>query len=149
MSASDSDERIALAQSFLQEAVYRSRALQSAAGALAPSDAPGRCGLGEKAAFVLDVTPEGAALFARIWPTEPPADTVERIRGRMNAWVVEQDALDRRRNHFLKAFRQKHGFDRTAYTPTVVAEFDEGLSRINATEDEARRAAGLELLEFA
>ena len=149
MSATGSEERIALAQSFLQEAVYRSRATQAAASAFAVSDAPGRCGLGEKAAQVLDLTPEGAELFARLWPTEPEPDTLERIRGRMNAWVVEQDALDRKRNHFLKAFRQKHGFDRTAYTPTVAAEFDDGLARINASEDESRHAAAAELLGLA
>ena len=52
-----------------------------------------------------------------------------------------RDAFDRKRNHFMKEFRGKHGFDRTAYAPEILAGYDAGLARINAEEDAARRSA--------
>jgi len=61
-------------------------------------------------------------------------------------WVRRQDALDRRRNHFLKDFRHAHGFDRTRYTAEQRAEFESGLERINAEENEKRAQAAEELL---
>lgn len=140
-------ERVSLAEAFLREAVFRSRAAQAAAGAFpAPSSAPGRCGLGERAAVVLDLSAEGARIFARLWPDLPPAAELERIRGVMGEWVVRQDALDRKRNHFLKAFRGQHGFDRTGYGAELLAEFEGGLARVNAEEDRERRAAALAIL---
>ena len=145
--ATGSEERLALAQAFLREAVFRSRATQAASGVFASKpDADGRCGLGEKAALVRDLTEEGANAFKRLWPDASDAHA-EQIRARMNAWVVEQDALDRKRNHFIKAFRQKHGFDRVRWTREQSEEFDFGLAKINAGEDDSRRRAALELLQ--
>lgn len=162
------DERLAWAEGLLREAVYRSRALQAASSALAmpplamspleasPVDAraegpaaakpPGRCGLGERAAVSLDLSAEGERLFVALWPATPDAADVERIRGCLRDWVVEQDTRDRKRNHFLKAFRLANGFDRTRYSAAQIAEFDAGLARINADEDSARRAAAQRLI---
>jgi hypothetical protein len=147
--ATNSEERLALAQGFLRDAVFRSRATQATGGVFASKpDGEGRCGLGDKAALVRDLTEEGANLFKRLWPDASDAD-VERIRARMNAWVVEQDALDRKRNHFIKAFRQKHGFDRVRWSREQSEEFDFGLAKVNAGEDDARRRAALDLLQLA
>lgn len=141
-------ERLALAQAFLREAVYRSRATQAANGVFAAKpDGQGQCGLGEKAALVRVLTEEGANLFKRLWPDGLADAAVEQVRARMNAWVVEQDALDRKRNHFIKAFRQQHGFDRLRWTKEQSEEFDFGLAKINAGEDDSRRRAALELLQ--
>jgi hypothetical protein len=145
--ATSSEERLALAQAFLREAVFRSRATQAASGVFAAKpDAKGQCGLGEKAALVRDLTEEGANLLKRLW-ADPSDAAIEQIRARMNAWVVEQDALDRKRNHFIKAFRQKHGFDRVRWSREQSEEFDFGLAKINAGEDDARRRAALELIQ--
>jgi len=51
---------------------------------------------------------------------------------------VEQDALDRKRNHYLRDFRGKHGLDRTRYSADVLRSFEEGLARVNAQETERR-----------
>lgn len=152
------DERLARAEALLREAVYRSRALQAATsslGAMAPTPASapdgadatrGRCGLGERAAVSLDLSDEGRRLFSSLWPVEPDATEMQRIRAALADWVVEQDGRDRKRNHYLKAFRQAHGFDRTLYTAAQTAEFEAGLARINADEDVARRAAATRLI---
>lgn len=142
--------RLELAEDFLREAVYRSRAAQAAAGAFptsSPPPASGRCGLGERAVVVLDLSDKGRALFERLFTTEPSEGEFDRLRGVMREWVVDQDALDRKRNHFLKAFRGRHGFDRARYTSEQIAEYETGLGRINAEEDEARRAAARAMLE--
>jgi hypothetical protein len=68
------------------------------------------------------------------------------VRDVMTAWIERQDALDRKRNHFLKDFRGRHGFDRRLYGPEVLAEFEAGLARINVEEDSERRAAAERLL---
>jgi hypothetical protein len=146
--ATSSEERLVLAQAFLREAVYRSRATQAASGVFAAKpDAQGQCGLGEKAALVRELTEEGANLFKRLWPDGMSDAAVEQVRARMNAWVVEQDALDRKRNHFIKAFRQKHGFDRVRWSREQSEEFDFGLATINAGEDDARRRAASALVQ--
>jgi hypothetical protein len=64
----------------------------------------------------------------------------------MSAWVERQDAIDRKRNHFLKAFRSRHGFDRARYAPEVLGEWEAGLAGINAEEDLERRAMAERLL---
>jgi len=144
--------RLELAEAFLREAVYRSRAAQAAQGTFpstAPATASGRCGLGERAVVVLDLSDTGRELFERIWSTEPTEGEFDRLRDVMREWLVDQDALDRKRNHFLKAFRNRHGFERAKYSNELVAEYDAGLTRINAEEDEARRTAARALLESA
>jgi hypothetical protein len=141
-----------LAEDFLREAVYRSRAAQAAAGAFptsSPPPASGRCGLGERAVVVLDLSDKGRELFEGIWTEEPTEGEFERLRDCLREWIVDQDALDRRRNHFLKAFRARHGFDRTRYSTEQLAEYEAGLTRINSEEDEARRAAARAMLDMA
>ena len=119
MTARNDDPRLATAEAFLQEAVYRSRAKQAALSGLAglAPDAKlgvGQCGLGEKAAVELDLSPKGVELADALWTEPLPEPELERVRDLMRAFVRAQDALDRDRNHFLKAFRHRHGFDRSA-----------------------------------
>ena len=123
---------------FLQEAVYRSRTQQAAIAAVAPDAG---CGLGARPAVVLSSTPAGGSCSTpsgrRAWNEAALA----RVREALRAWVRAQDALDRRRDHFLKAFRQEHGFDRRAYAPDVLAAYESGLEAINAEALAAQRAA--------
>jgi hypothetical protein len=139
-------ERLELGEAFLREAVYRSRARQAAEVLLAPPAAGGGgCGLGERAAVELDLSPRAEELYRALWPDGAGAGRIERVRACLERWVVEQDRIDRKRNHFLKAFRQRHGFDRDAYPAELAAEFEQGLARVNAEEDGQRRAAAQEL----
>lgn len=130
-------ERARLAESFLNEAVFESRAKQAAGTALFGGSAS--CGLGARAEVVLELSPGAAAIASELWPSEiTPAD-VERIRDVTREWVELQDALDRKRNHFLKEFRQRHGFDRAAYSTELLTAFEEGLARVNAEVESRRR----------
>ncbi len=139
--------RAALAVELLQEAVYRSRGEQAGAAHLrARAAGMSNCGLGEKAAVVLDLTPRAEDVFAELFPTELTPAAIARLRAVLAAWVKRQDALDRRRNHFLKAFRQAHGFDRAAYRADDLAQFDAGLERINSESAEERASAANDLL---
>ena len=146
------DERVASAERLLEEAVYASRARQAAGTLIAPDrshgTAPG-CGLGLRAEIVLELSPRGAEHFERLWPREPAAEALERIRAQLAAWIETQDRLDRKRNHFLKEFRQRHGFDRAAYSTDQLAGFEAGLAGINAESTAARRAAAAELAALA
>ena len=161
---SASEERLKLAEAFLQEAVYRSREAQSqqhrepapverldgdAPGSRKRSSSPQNCGLGEKAVVVLDLTPRGAELFAQLWPDPPAPAAVQELRAVVTDWVRRQDALDRKRNHFLKDFRREHGFDRTLYTDEQSSAYRSGLDAINAEVDATRRAAAQSLLKSA
>jgi hypothetical protein len=131
--------RLALAQDFLREAVYASRAKQATGAELARLASPrvkGSCGLGTAAAVELELTPRGAELYAQLWPAGHP--DLRALQAVMERWVVDQDALDRDRNHFLKAFRHAHGFDRRAWSAELLAEYESGLAEIAAREDEAR-----------
>lgn len=138
--------RTELAEAFLREAVYRSRASQAAVTSLRKSTdgTSGNCGLGEKASVVLDLDERGRELFLALWREESPA--LERIQGVMREWIERQDALDRKRNHFLKDFRGKHGFDRTLYGADEISLYEAGLARINDEEDRARRDAAEQLV---
>ena len=64
----------------------------------------------------------------------------------MEAWIVAQDALDRDRNHYLKAFRHAHGFDRRAWDNERLTEYEAGLAAIARREDDARLSAARLLL---
>lgn len=141
-------DRVQLAEAFLQEAVFRSRAKQAANTALAQlaTDKQRQCGLGAEAALELELTPRALELAHELWPDGISAARADALRSSMSAWVERQDALDRDRNHFLKAFRNAHGFDRRAYTPTQLAEYDSGLARVNALADAERRAAAAALI---
>lgn len=145
-----SDERIRLAESFLQEAVYQSRARQAAGVGLAggrpegPQGSMG-CGLGPIAPD-LELTERGEELFQELWPRQLAPTEVARIQQVMRDWVERQDALDRKRNHFLRDFRQTNGFDRRAYTRRQASEFEAGLAAINAEADTRLRETAETLL---
>jgi len=141
-------DRIRLAEEFLREAVFRSRDAQAARHALQASGNPaaGSCGLGERAVVGLDLTPRGRELLELLFDAQRAAPASEDIRTAMTAWIETQDAIDRKRNHFLKDFRSRNGFDRTTYTAENLAQFEAGLARVNAEEDSARRGAAEKLL---
>jgi hypothetical protein len=153
MGASESSlglRRAALAEELLQEAVYRSRGEQAGAALLrARASGTGNCGLGEKAAIVLDLSPRAEVVFLELFPDGLTGDALERLREVLAAWVKRQDALDRRRNHYLKDFRQVHGFDRAGYGPEDLARFEAGLERINSEAAAERASAARELLTHA
>jgi hypothetical protein len=142
--------RLALAEAFRQEAVYRSRERQAVGVSLLPArpvrlggSSPTNCGLGREAAIDLDLTPKARELFSALWPEAPAASELAHLREATAAWVEQQDALDRERNHFLRDFRKKHGADRTTYAPEEEKAFDAGLAAINTRETRERlRAAG-------
>ncbi len=147
-------EGLDAARAFLEEAVYRSRARQAASTALAPLTAGAapdarRCGLGEKAAIELDLGARGAELFERLWPAGLSAPALERVRAAMGTWVARQDALDRKRNHFLRDFRGAHGYDRAAYGPAEARAFEQGLAAVNAEVEAGLAAAAAALLGAA
>ena len=147
----DPSTRTRLAEDFLREAVYRSRGKQAvqvglAGGNLDQPSGPANCGLGEKAALDLNLSSKGEEICQRLWPAglEPP--DLERIQDVMRGWIPHQDSLDRKRNHFLRDFRQAHGFDQEAYTPQELANYDEGLERVNREVDDGLHKAAEELL---
>ncbi|MEZ6003691.1 MAG: hypothetical protein R3F33_05855 [Planctomycetota bacterium] len=135
-----------LAENFLQEAVYRSRGAQAGRSVLDP-DGKSQCGLGREAAIELDLTPEAERLAGLLWPTGLAGESLAHVRQAMAAWIEQQDQLDRKRNHFLKAFRNKHGFRRADYSPEQIAAYDSGLELINAEAAAARLSAAIGLLE--
>jgi len=137
------EARIRLAEELLRDAVFRSRDRQSALHSL--KGGGGSCGLGEKAEVVLDLSPRGRELYDQLFTSSVDDASTGRFRATMSGWIEEQDSLDRKRNHFLKAFRGRHGFDRTTYATDVLAEYDAGLAKIAAEEDAARRRAALEI----
>jgi hypothetical protein len=142
-----SDDRHQLAASLLQEAVYQSRARQAAGVALEkPGGSPGGCGLGSETAIDLELTPHGEEVFRKLWPREIAPTELVRIEGLLRDWIEQQDAFDRKRNHYLRDFRNAHGFDRRTYTVEVAQEFDAGLARINAEVEERLRRSASELL---
>jgi hypothetical protein len=139
--------RVELAESFLQEAVFRSRERQAAGVELRRGGNPaaGNCGLGEKAAIELDLSLRGRELTAQLWPAGLAGERLESLKAVVAGWIVEQDALDRKRNHFLRDFRQKHGFDRTSYSEELRHAYEAGLARVNAEETRRRREVAGEL----
>ena len=144
-------ERVRRAEELLQEAVYASRAKQAAGVSLLlarekDGSAPTNCGLGREAAVELGLSERGRAALESLWPAATGEAEAQRIRAAITRWVERQDQLDRDRNHFLKAFRTRHGFDRRAYTPEQLAAFEQGLAEINARVDAERRVAAEELL---
>ena len=134
-----STQPLDMARTFLEEAVLASRSQ--------PQDPLGSasCGLGDGPALALGFNEKQRGLLQGLGKHILPenAATVPRT---VDAWVKMQDGLDRRRNHFMKAFRQQHGMSRKAYSPEVNAEFSAGLDAINADNDERLSAAAQELL---
>lgn len=149
-------DRQQLAESFLQEAVFASRGAQAARHALATGNEAegdaGQCGLGERAAVVLDLSERGRELFDALFDAGAKADVDEerltRMQQTMRQWITRQDALDRKRNHFLKDFRHANGFDRSAYSAEQLAEYEQGLEGINAENRERLAEAARGLLEL-
>lgn len=139
--------RVELAEEFLRQAVYRSRTVQAFATELEKGRAArvqdGNCGLGQRAAIVLELDDRGRELFERVWTDG--AD-LEHVHAVMKRWIERQDGLDRKRNHFLKDFRREHGADRTRYTAEQTTAFETGLALVNDEENRLRRAAAEELL---
>ena len=144
-----SEDRLRMAEAYLQEAVYRSRAVQAGAGLLAAGAAPASCGLGASPSVALGLSPRGAELFAGLWPDGLDADALACVRAATAVWVRKQDALDRKRNHFLKDFRTRHGFDRARYGEEEERAYRAGLDTVNAEIDAARREAAGALLAAA
>lgn len=142
-----SEDRIRLAEDLLKEAVYHARARQAAGVALgAGADAAGGCGLGDSPSCDLTLSPRGQELFAKLWPREMAPTETERIRSVCERWVARHDAFDRKRNHFLREFRRKNGFDRRLYSASQALAFEQGLDRINAEMCERLRECALEIL---
>lgn len=145
----DGDGRLRAVEAFLQEAVYRSRGAQAGASILAPEERlpdGGQCGLGARSAVVLDLSPKAEELFDALWPDGLPGDQLAIVQACMSTWVEQQDLLDRKRNHFLKAFRGQHGFDRAAYDEQQAAAYREGLDSVNSEVAAGRHYAAAELL---
>ena len=117
----ESEQRAPLAEAFLAEAVFASRAKQAASASLVQNNG---CGLGTRPEVALDLSPRAAELARELWPRVLSASELQLVRDTLASWVEDQDALDRKRNHFLKDFRTRHGFDRAAYTPEQLAELD-------------------------
>jgi hypothetical protein len=136
------EQRIELAQALLAEAVFASRAKQAAGASLMQGAG---CGLGTRAEVALELSPRAAQIARELWPRELSAAELESVRQATAEWVEQQDALDRKRNHFLKDFRARHGFDRNAYSPEQLAAFEQGLAHINAEVEQRRRAAAARL----
>jgi hypothetical protein len=107
----------------------------------------GQCGLGKKAAVELDLSEKGRELANRLWSEPLSEPELARVHDVMRTWIRAQDALDRDRNHFLKAFRREHGFDRRAYTPELQSEYDAGLAEINAGANDALREHAARLVD--
>ena len=142
--------RTELAERFLQEAVFRSRERQAVGAELRRGAKPdaGNCGLGEKAAIELDLSARGRELAGQLWPAGLAHEHLDALKTAVADWIVEQDALDRKRNHFLRDFRAKHGFDRSKYGDESLHAYETGLARVNAEETERRRAVARQLAEL-
>ncbi len=139
------EERLRLAEAFLQEVTYRSRETQAAPFA-AGGSLDRTCGLGERATVDLDLSPPARALLADLWSHPLPPAALDHVQTVLTTWIERVDALDRKRNHFLKAFRHSHGFDRTRYSPTDLATYDSSLESINAEIRLLRRESATQLL---
>ena len=145
-------ERLAAAEAFLQEAVYQSRGRQAAQTSLGRALAeqkpagPTNCGLGREAAIELGLSPRAVELSEELWPDGCDDAQRTRVAEVMTAWCARQDQLDRDRNHFLKAFRHEHGFDRTRYTTEQTAAYDAGLDEVNGRCNDERREHARRLL---
>ena len=139
------------AKSLLQEAVYQARARQAAGVGLSGHQldhpAPeGGCGMGHAPEEALELSERGNEILRAVWPRPLGPVAVERIRSVLQDWVNRQDAIDRKRNHFLRDFRQAHGFDRAAYSSDEEAAFEAGLEAVNGEVRQRLEAAARDLL---
>jgi hypothetical protein len=124
-----------LAQKFLQEAVFASR---EQSHKVPVGDAAG-CGLGQRPAIPDSFSQKQAELLERMMEVGKAPDFAA-LQDVAEGWIKLQDGLDRKRNHFLKDFRNQHGFNRREYPPDVDAEFAAGVAAVNE-ENRARLEA--------
>ncbi len=139
------------AENLLQEAVYQARARQAAgiglSGHQLDQPAPvGGCGIGGAPEHDLELSERGSEILRTVWPNPLGPVAVERVRAALQGWVERQDSMDRKRNHFLRDFRQSHGFDRRSYSDETAQAFETGLERINAEAMERLKQTAQELL---
>ena len=151
MSASSTDRDAAA--TLLKEAVFASRAKQSGVAGLSAAagespDAPGNCGLGKHALVVLERSETARAAFDALFPAPLDEARASAVSDLVSDWVERQDALDRKRNHFLRDFRNEHGYDRRAYDDALRTRFEAGLDEVNALEDADRERAVSALLDL-
>ena len=145
------NDKLQAARNLLQEAVYQARARQAAGVGLSghqlDQPAPdGGCGMGHAPEEALELSERGGEILRKEWPSPLGPVAVDRVRSVLQDWVQRQDALDRKRNHFLRDFRQSHGFDRRAYSDEEAHAFENGLDRITVEADERLAQAAHELL---
>ena len=145
------DVRTSLARELLREAVFQSRAKQAAGTSLLRSDPnskAGNCGLGAHAAIEARLSDRGRELAAKLWPIALTPEPAARVAELIVEWIERQDSLDRKRNHFLRDFRNANGFDRSQYTVEQLAAFEAGLERVNAEENHLQTQAAEQLIRF-
>lgn len=145
------DQHLHVAETLLQDAVYQARARQAArvglSGRRLDQQAPDvGCGAGDLPEEALELSPQGAEILRKVWPNPLGPVAVDRVSEVLQNWIELQDALDRKRNHFLRDFRQANGFDRRDYSSEVASSFEAGLERINAEANERLQQSARELL---
>lgn len=147
MTAETRESIEALARQFLQESVFASR---EASHGFSPRSLDGAsgCGLGLRPTIPDDFNGKQARLLEQMLSAASKGEhgPFASIREKVEEWIKTQDALDRKRNHFLRDFRQQHGFDRASYAADVEAAFKAGLAAIN---DENRQRLDTHAHQFA
>ena len=151
------EDRQHLAECFLREAVFQSRTRQAAGVVLGGSHSspqkeeqlPGAspCGLGPSTVIDLNLSKRAEELFRSLWQRDLAPTEMEKVQAVMCDWIECQDALDRKRNHFLRDFRQTNGFDRTTYSLQQAQTFEDGLGKVNNEINQRLSLAASELLK--
>jgi len=136
--------RIETAVRLLRAAVFAARS--GGRGEALAAEQSGGCGLGSGPRLDVPLDADGERWLRELWPAGLSEAETVRVRDVLVAWVRRQDGLDRQRNHFMKAFRGRHGFDRRAYAPEVEAEYEAGLADVNAEENRRLSEAAAALL---
>ncbi len=135
--------RLKIAGDFLKAALYRARE------SLHRNDfidrKSGFCGLGDTAPTHQELPEEYAALL-KDFSSERLTQRRALIPPLIQSWISDLDPIDRANNHFLKQFRQKHGFDRRQYDAKTEQAFTEGLSKIHAEQEEVLNRHAAELV---
>lgn len=120
----------ALAHKFLEESVFAAREAQHGGG---PTVEAGGCGLGARPVIPASFNKKQADLMEEMIGVSGGDAEIVVAAAVQHAeqWIKLQDGLDRKRNHFLKDFRNAHGFDRKQYPPDVEARFKQGIDAVN------------------
>jgi len=132
-----------LAKDFLKAALYRARESLHRNDSL--NSKSGFCGLGDTAPMPQDLPEEHVALL-KYFSSERLTQRRGLIPPLLQRWISDFDPIDRANNHFLKRFRQKHGFDRRRYDDRVEQAFTEGLRKIHAEQEEVLNRHAAELV---